>query len=454
MIMQLFSQISQANKRLSIAMILGLSMPLLAQAETKAPNTTTVGQSTMLDRVIAVVNETAILQSELERETTDMAQRLSAQNQALPPDNVLFSQVLEQMIVRQIQLDIIKRQGFQIDENQVNNALTTIAKQNNLQSLLELQQVLDKEQQGGYQTLRKKITDDLSIQALQQQQMSNRVKISEQDIDMFLKSPESQALNQSQYHTLHVRVPYPVGKSLTEKQRQHALTIAKKIEEQLKSPTANLTQIVQQVQKDYPLAIQGGDMGFHSASSLPLDIANHIMQLNVGAVSSPLVGTDGVDVVKLVAKRGGEQHVIDQWQTRHILISPSTTLSNEMAKQQIETLYRQLQQGADFATLASTYSKDTGSASNGGLLGWVSEGEMVPEFENMMKNTVVNDFSLPFQSQFGWHILKVDSKRQHDVTELYRRNVAREVLYKRLAPQALEDWLQELKAQSYIKINQ
>ena len=102
--------------------------------------------------------------------------------------------------------------------------------------------------------------------------------------------------------------------------------------------------------------------------------------------------------------------------------------------------------------MASTYSKDPGSASQGGDLGWVNEGDMVPSFEAMMKKTSVNDFSAPFQSQFGWHILKVDEKRQKDVTDNYRRNMARELLYQRLAPQAMEDWLQELRAQSFIQI--
>lgn len=445
--MKLFN-LSQTKKRLAMAIFLSVSTPTLANAETPTTSATTI------DGVIALVNDTAILNSQLEQATAETVQRLKAQQQALPPDNVLFSQVLEQMIVRQIQLDIIKRQGFKIDENQVNNALTGIAKQNNMASLAQLQQQLDSEYKGSYQALRQKITDDLSIQALQQQQVARRVKISEQDIDMFLKSPESQMLNQAQYHTLHLRVPYPISKNLTEKQRQQAVKIAKQIAEQLKSPTADINQIMQQAQASYAPEIQGGDMGFHTATELPLDIANQITQLKVGEVSEPLITPEGVNVVKLVEKRDDGQQVIDQWQTRHILISASATLSNDMAKQQIESLYRQLQQGEDFATLASTYSKDTGSATNGGLLGWVSEGEMVPEFENMMKNTEVNDFSVPFQSQFGWHILKVDSKRKHDVTELYRRNVAKEVLYKRLAPQALEDWLQELKAQSYIKINQ
>ena len=87
-------------------------------------------------------------------------------------------------------------------------------------------------------------------------------------------------------------------------------------------------------------------------------------------------------------------------------------------------------------------------------MGWVSEGDMVPSFEAMMKKTSVNDYSVPFQSQFGWHILKVDEKRQKDVSDVYRKNMAREILYQRMAPQALDDWMQDLRAQAYVKIMQ
>ena len=123
-----------------------------------------------------------------------------------------------------------------------------------------------------------------------------------------------------------------------------------------------------------------------------------------------------------------------------------------MAEQKINALYRELQQGADFATLAATYSDDAGSAAQRGSLGWVKEGDMVPEFEAMMKQTERGDFSAPFRSQFGWHILKVDNTRQRDVTEQYRRSAAREFLFSRQAPQAQEDWLQELRSGAYIRV--
>lgn len=420
------------------------------------PVVTSSSQDQVIDGVIAIVNDTPILRSQLDRAVAQASAQLQAQNKPVPPAQQLYPQVLDQLITKQIQLDIIKRQGLQAEENAVNAALTNLAQQNGVASLAEFQQKLDAQRAGSYQALRQKVSEDLAIQTLQQQQLASRIKISDQDVDNFLKSPESNALEKSQYRTLHIRVPFEAdaaGKT-SDKQKKQALTVATQIAKNLQAENANIEQIMTDAQTNYNAQIQGGDMGYHVAAELPTELSKNITALEVGQVTNPIATAEGYNVIKLVDKRGGQQKIIDQWHTRHILISPSTALPADMAKQQIDTIYEKLRQGEDFATLASTYSKDPGSASNGGDLGWVSEGDMVPSFEAMMKKTSVNDYSVPFQSQFGWHILKVDEKRQKDVSDVYRKNMAREILYQRMAPQALDDWMQDLRAQAYVKIMQ
>lgn len=420
------------------------------------PVVTSNSQDQVIDGVIAIVNDTPILRSQLDRAVAQASAQLQAQNKPVPPAQQLYPQVLDQLITKQIQLDIIKRQGLQAEENAVNAALTNLAQQNGVASLAEFQQKLDAQRAGSYQALRQKVSEDLAIQTLQQQQLASRIKISDQDVDNFLKSPESNALEKSQYRTLHIRVPFvadAAGKT-SDKQKKQALTVATQIAKNLQAENANIEQIMTDAQTNYNAQIQGGDMGYHVAAELPTELSKNITALEVGQVTNPIATAEGYNVIKLVDKRGGQQKIIDQWHTRHILISPSTALPADMAKQQIDTIYEKLRQGEDFATLASTYSKDPGSASNGGDLGWVSEGDMVPSFEAMMKKTSVNDYSVPFQSQFGWHILKVDEKRQKDVSDVYRKNMAREILYQRMAPQALDDWMQDLRAQAYVKIMQ
>ena len=421
-----------------------------------APVVTSNSQAQIIDGVIAIVNDTPILRSQLDRAVAQASAQLQAQNKPVPPAQQLYPQVLDQLITKQIQLDIIKRQGLQAEENTVNAALTNLAQQNGVASLAELQQKLDAQRAGSYQALRQKVSEDLAIQTLQQQQLASRIKISDQDVDNFLKSPESNALEKSQYRTLHIRVPFEAdaaGKT-SDKQKKQALTVATQIAKNLQAENANIEQIMTDAQTNYNAQIQGGDMGYHVAAELPTELSKNITALEVGQVTNPIATAEGYNVIKLVDKRDGQQKIIDQWHARHILISPSTALPADMAKQQIDTIYEKLRQGEDFATLANTYSKDPGSASNGGDLGWVSEGDMVPSFEAMMKKTSVNDYSVPFQTQFGWHIVKVDEKRQKDVSDVYRKNMAREILYQRMVPQAIDDWMQELRAQAYVKIMQ
>ena len=431
--------------------------PEVANSSAKpTPVVTNSSQDQVIDGVIAIVNDTPILRSQLDRAVAQASAQLQAQNKPVPPAQQLYPQVLDQLITKQIQLDIIKRQGLQAEENAVNAALTNLAQQNGVASLAEFQQKLDAQRAGSYQALRQKVSEDLAIQTLQQQQLASRIKISDQDVNNFLKSPESNALEKSQYRTLHIRVPFvadATGKT-SDKQKKQALTVATQIAKNLQAENANIEQIMTDAQTNYNAQIQGGDMGYHVAAELPTELSKNITALEVGQVTNPIATAEGYNVIKLVDKRGGQQKIIDQWHTRHILISPSTALPADMAKQQIDTIYEKLRQGEDFATLASTYSKDPGSASNGGDLGWVSEGDMVPSFEAMMKKTSVNDYSVPFQTQFGWHILKVDEKRQKDVSDVYRKNMARAILYQRMAPQALDDWMQDLRAQAYVKIMQ
>lgn len=448
-------------KTLAMVSLLGI-MPLATQAAT--PKTTTAqapvvatttafaSEGVVTDGIIAMVNDNVILQSQLNAATQQAIVQLKAQNQPIAPSNQLYAQVLDQLIMEQIQLDMVKRIGIKVDDNQVNNALLAMAKQNGFTSVPAFQQALDQQRPGSYQTVRQHVSDQLSIKTLQQQQLARRVKISDQDVALFLNSPESNALKQSQYHTIHVRVPFDTSKPVTDKQRKQALAIANRIATGLAQDNANVSQIVDSVQADYPLPLQGGDMGTHNAKELPTELANDILAMKTGDVSKPLMTPEGINVIKLVEKRDDQRQIIDQWSVRHILVSPSANLSPEMAKQRIDTIYEQLRKGSDFATLAATYSDDPGSASKGGSLGWVSEGEMVPEFEKVMKNTEAHDYSAPFSSQFGYHILKVDDKRKQDVTDIYQKNMAREILYKRLAPQALEDWLQEIRVQAYVKV--
>ncbi|MEZ7517086.1 peptidylprolyl isomerase [Psychrobacter sp. NPDC078370] len=447
--------LSMAGLTLTLSANAATVKPAAAQASTSAAQSSvdrlTPANST--DGIIALVNENAILKSELVDAIEQTQARAKAAGEPIANSAQLQSEVLNALILRELQLSMVKRAGLSADEAEINQRLGQIAQAEGLNSIAALQQRLDAAQPGSYANLRAKLIEEASIQALQQRQITRRVRISEQDIDAFLASPEAKRLNQSEYQTIHVRVPYIDDYSrLSAAQREEALKVAQALRTRLLEPNVNVAEAVAASQGSYPIPLQGGDMGFHKAASLPTELSSKITKLDVGTVSEPLLTPEGIDIIKLADKKASNTMLIPQWHTRHILVKVDDLQTDALAEQKINDLYEQLRGGADFASLASTYSDDPGSAGRGGDLDWVSEEDMVGSFEATMKNTAVGDYSAPFKTKFGWHILKVDGKRDQDISEQYRRNMARQALYQRLAPQAQEDWLQELRAGAYIQI--
>ncbi|WP_350656560.1 peptidylprolyl isomerase [Psychrobacter sp. S1-30-MNA-CIBAN-0213] len=451
---------------ISMGMSAGILISFSSQAATvkpanAQPNVATASQNNnarltpanSTDGIIALVNDNAILKSDLVDAIAQTQARAQAAGEPIANSAQLQSEVLNALILRELQLSLINRVGLKADEAAINQRLAQIAQSEGLGSISALQQRLDANQAGSYAALRSQLIEDAAIQSLQQRQITSRVRISEQDIDAFLNSPEAKRLNQSEYQTIHVRVPYIDDYSrLSEAQRSEALKVAQVLRTRLQAPNVDVEAAVAAAQGSYPIPLQGGDMGFHKAAALPIELSSEITKLEVGAVSAPLVTPEGIDIIKLANKKASDTMIIPQWHARHILVKVDELQTDALAEQKINDLYDQLRKGADFADLASTYSDDPGSAGRGGDLDWVSEEDMVGPFEAVMKNTTVGDYSAPFKTQFGWHILKVEGKRQRDVSEQYRRNMARQALYQRLAPQAQEDWLQELRAGAYIQV--
>ena len=460
-----FFSLGQISQAVLLSMSASLALTLSAHAATVKPavakasatteqrsvNRLTPANST--DGIIALVNENAILKSELIDAVAQTQARAQAAGEPIANSAQLQTEVLNALILRELQLSLVKRNGLSPDDADINQRLGQIAKAEGLSSISALQQRLDATQPGSYAGLRAKLIEDAAIQELQQRQITRRVRISEQDIDAFLASPEAKRLNQSEYQTVHVRVPYMDDYSrLSEAQREEALKVAQALRTRLLEPNVDVAAAVTASQGSYPIPLQGGDMGFHKAASLPTELSTQITKLDVGTVSEPILTPEGIDIIKLADKKASDKMLIPQWHTRHILVKVDELQTDALAEQKINDLYEQLRSGAEFSALASTYSDDPGSAGRGGDLDWVSQEDMVGPFETVMKNTTVGDYSAPFKTQFGWHILKVDETRQQDVSEQYRRNMARQALYQRLAPQAKEDWLQELRAGAYVQV--
>lgn len=396
------------------------------------------------DQVIAIVGKSAILKSDLDQGVAEAKHQIQAQKKEAPPQNVIESQVLNQLIIQNAQLEQVKRFALQADEKSLNEAVLKVANQSGSKSLEEFQEKLDKLAPGTYEVLRARVADDLLIQRLRQQQVMSRIKISDQDVENFLKSPEGQAAVGSTVHVLHLRIS---GDAPAEELNKTAQAV---------KTALNSSNDLKAIEKQFSTAtikIEGADMGTRSLSDIPPELATRVSVINPGQTTDLITVKDGVHVLKLIERKANDKRaLVPQFNTRHILIKASEVVSPENAKQMIESIFNRVQSGDDFATLAATYSDDPGSARDGGSLGWVSPGMMVPEFDKTMQSAEIGKVSQPFESQFGWHILQVTDTRQQDMTNEYHKRMARQILGERQFEAELDSWLRELRSSTYIEI--
>jgi peptidyl-prolyl cis-trans isomerase SurA len=399
----------------------------------------------ILNQIVAVVNDDVILRSELNNATKEVTAQLKAKDTPLPPQAVLEKQVLEKLILERLQLQLAQSNGIKIDDITLNNKMQEIAKENGV-SLTDFRAVLEREG-FNYGDFRENIRHQLTIAQLRQQMVGNRISISEQEVDNLLASLKASQLGNIQYHLAHILIATPEAAS--EEQIQKARQRAENIVAKLRAG-ADFTQTAI-AESDAPTALEGGDLGWRNAGQLPSLFVDPIKEMHPGDIHDPIRSPSGFHIIKLIEQRGDERHIIKQTHVRHILLKTDAVHTNEAVKARMDQLEIRLRDGEDFATLAKSNSQDTLSAAKGGDLGWVNPGDLVPKFEEVMGNTPTGQISQPFKTEFGWHILQVLDRREHDSTEEYKRSQARQLLRKRKGDEELLLWLRRLRDEAYVE---
>ena len=155
--------------------------------------------------------------------------------------------------------------------------------------------------------------------------------------------------------------------------------------------------------------------------------------------------------LKLEEKRGPLVQFEEQWEVRHVLLTPSAIRDVDITKAEIELLRERVLSGESFSEIAKEFSEDPGSGSSGGSLDWLPKGATVPEFEEVMINSELNVVSEVFESQFGFHFLEVTGKRIEDITDLLIEDRAYSVLFSRKFDEELENTLRTMRAEAFVE---
>ena len=204
------------------------------------------------------------------------------------------------------------------------------------------------------------------------------------------------------------------------------------------------------IESDGQRALDGGDLGWKKTTQLPTIFVNTVPKMNPGDISDIIKSANGFHIIRLDDIRGENKHIITQTLSRHILMRPNELVSDEDAEIRLRQLILRVETGEDFGELARSHSEDRGSAVNDGELGWLNPGTLIPKFEKVADSLNPGEVSQPFKTQYGWHIVQVIARREHDDTEEVTRAKAREQIRERKAEEEGQAWLRQLRDQAYV----
>jgi len=404
------------------------------------------GAVTLVDRIVAIVNKEVITYSEL-NEAVGMAERqLRRQGTAAPERPVLERQMLERLILDKVQLQMARESGIRVDELQVDRAVERIAQSNNM-TLADFRRTLESDGVS-FDGWRNDVRQQMLMARLREREVENRVQVSETEIDVFLEQMKTRPEG-AEYNLAHILVRVPEGAS-PERIRQ-ARERAEQALAEAKGGAA-FARVAASF-SDAPDALQGGALGWRSHDRLPELFAEALSKMKPGEVSEPLRSPAGFHILQLVDRRGaGAEAPVLQTRMRHILLRTSEAVSESEARRKLLDLRdRIVSGGADFAELARVHSDD-GTAARGGELDWVYPGDTVPEFERAYEELKIGELSQPVRTPFGYHLIQVLERRSSDLSPERRRMQARQALRDRKADEAYQEWLRQLRDQTYVEL--
>jgi len=397
-----------------------------------------------LDHIVVVVNDGVITHSMLSNRVQDFRQRLQLSQLSRVDPETLKKQVLERIIRDTIQLQKAKQFGITVDDLMLNRMLEQLAKSNNM-SLETFRQTIELEGLT-YARFREQTRNELIIKQLQQRLVANKISVSDQEVQQHITLNESSDSSNISYHLRHILIATPESAKPEDiqKAQERADTAYRKIQ-----AGSRFEDIAIKVSSGRN-ALKGGDLGERKANELPQLFITAVKGLKPGETSNPVKSASGFHLLQLVGS-SDDAIIVKQVHARHILIRPSSEVNDEQARKILIELKQKIENGEKFSVLASQYSEDPVSKTQGGDLGWAGPGDFVGVFENVANNLEIGQISEPFKSPFGWHILEVLEHRDHNLAQSNKENQVRDAIRKRKIDEELRLWLRRIRDEAYVE---
>ena len=414
-------------------LLLGIAM--IANTSFAAPQ--------VVDKVAAVVNNGVVLESDVDGLMQSVKLNAAQARQQLPDDATLRHQIMERLIMDQIILQMGQKMGVKISDEQLDQAIANIAKQNNM----TLDQMRSRLAYDGlnYNTYRNQIRKEMIISEVRNNEVRRRITIESLAQQVGNQNDASTELNLS-----HILIPLP--ENPTSDQVNEAESQARAIVDQARNG-ADFGKLAIAHSADQQ-ALNGGQMGWGRIQELPGIFAQALSTAKKGDIVGPIRSGVGFHILKVNDLRGESKNIsVTEVHARHILLKPSPIMTDEQARVKLEQIAADIKSGkTTFAAAAKEFSQDPGSANQGGDLGWATPDIFDPAFRDALTRLNKGQMSAPVHSSFGWHLIELLDTRNVDKTDAAQKDRAYRMLMNRKFSEEAASWMQEQRASAYVKI--
>jgi peptidyl-prolyl cis-trans isomerase SurA len=349
-------------------LLLGIAM--IANTSFAAPQ--------VVDKVAAVVNNGVVLESDVDGLMQSVKLNAGQAGQQLPDDATLRHQILERLIMDQIVLQMGQKMGVKISDDQLDQAIANIAKQNNM----TMDQMRSRLAYDGinYSTYRNQIRKEMLISEVRNNEVRRRITVLPQEVETLAKQIGDQNDASTELNLSHILIPLP--ENPTSEQVAEAQDQANFMVEQARSG-ADFGKLAITYSADQQ-ALKGGQMGWGRIQELPGIFAQALSTAKKGDIVGPIRSGVGFHILKVNDMRGGSQNIsVTEVHARHILLKPSPIMNDDQARAKLEQIAADIKSGkTTFAKAAKEFSEDPGSANQGGDLGWATPDIFDPAFRD------------------------------------------------------------------------
>ena len=279
-----------------------------------------------IDSIVALVDESVILRSELDAAISGIVNQIRARGEAMPPMNLLEGQVLENLIMNELQVQRALQTGIRISDADIDQTLVRVAQSNGI-TVQQMRQSI--EQQGmEFGEFRQDIAEQLMTERLQQRIVNSMDPITDTEVDILLASQDGSG---GEYNVSHILVALSDGSTPSQvaEAQSKADEIYQRLVDGLEFASAAISY------SDSQEALEGGLLGWRDLNTVPAFFADAMRELEVGQFTKPVRSPVGFHIIRVNDFREKRQVVIKEYNARHIMVEVNELVTPRLAMEQI-----------------------------------------------------------------------------------------------------------------------